>query len=60
MASLLKHKRQNKSEMVNAINTDLRGFFEAKEDTLSSSALFLSLIVAVEGKTETVEAAAAG
>lgn len=30
----------------NSINTDLRAFFEAKEGPPSSSALFLSLIVA--------------
>jgi len=49
VASLLKYDVRTKSKTVNAINTDLRAFFEAKEGALSSSALFLSLIVAMGG-----------
>jgi hypothetical protein len=49
VVSLLKDQVRTRNETFNSINTDLRAFFEAKEDPLSSSALFLSLIVASEG-----------
>ena len=50
VVSLLKDPSQDEERKhSNSINTDLRAFFEAKEDPPSSSALFLSLIVASEG-----------
>jgi len=52
VVSLLKIGRQGKDRAENENNTDLRGFFEANRDPLSSSALFLSLIVASQGRSE--------
>jgi hypothetical protein len=49
VVSLLKDQVRMRNEAFNSINTDLRAFFDAKEDPPSSSALFLSLIVASEG-----------
>jgi hypothetical protein len=51
VVSLLKHNVRTRM-IENATSTDLRGFFEAKEDPLSSRALFLSLIIASEGESE--------
>ena len=49
VVSLLKDGVRTRNEAFNNMNTDLRAFFEAKKDPPSSSALFLSLIVASEG-----------
>jgi hypothetical protein len=49
VVSLLKDRVRTRNDAFNSINTDLRAFFEAKKGPPSSSALFLSLIVASGG-----------
>jgi hypothetical protein len=49
VVSLLEDRVRTIIRTFDGVDTDLRAFFEAREDPPSSSALFLSLIVASEG-----------